>query len=239
MGKATYRPGRRRAPEEVERLIRVFESLSDPGAEHADKRNTSEKNQTELDSSVMPAESDLRDVPQRACVAFAVRCAVRVNTSIESLDEGTRDAVQRAIGLATEYAGGKDCDSLSLEKARKFVRHATLLQKLEGATSASQNAVSVAFWSLFAVWAAQTELRKGLGLDDRSLVAARRLWQLELSSRQCRRVLRGYGRILLCSSRQWDVVRSPLKRQSLNPFFRPTPTSCRVRLRRINLAADR
>jgi len=120
-------------PEEVERLVRVFESWRRPSTRAADKKGTSEGNPTELAVWDGPKKDDLLALPVRACVAFAVRCALRVNNVIESLDEETIRAAQRAIGIAADYAGGKDCDLRSLEEAENAVRLAALLLQLEGA----------------------------------------------------------------------------------------------------------
>lgn len=47
-------------------------------------------------------------LPVRACVAFAVRCALRVTPVLTLLDQDGGKAAHRAITVAAEYAGGKE-----------------------------------------------------------------------------------------------------------------------------------
>jgi hypothetical protein len=145
-------------PEDVERLVRVFESRKDPGARAADDQGASDANRPERTLPEGFPQSDLLGLPVRACVAFAVRCALRINGATESLDEEPRSAVKDAIAIAAEYAGGKDYDSAKLREVEHVIGLAELLQQLEGAQITEQTAVAVARWSVAAAWVADLGL---------------------------------------------------------------------------------
>jgi hypothetical protein len=162
-------------PEEVERLVGVFESWRKPATRRADQQGAFEGDLTERAVRDAPKKDDLIALPARACVAFAARCALRVNSVIESLDEEITKAAKRAIGIAADFAGGTDCDLGSLEEIQDAVRHAALLQQLEDAPNVERSAVAAASVSATSVWAAvrackyQALVRQRT--DDNALIA--------------------------------------------------------------------
>lgn len=97
-----------------------------------------------------PQQSDLVILPVRACVAFAVRCALRAGLLLESLDEDTRNAARRAITVAEEYAEGKDCAS---ERLRQ-INNAIQPPEPSGPGCAEEHARAAAYWAAASAWGA-------------------------------------------------------------------------------------
>lgn len=54
-----------------------------------------------------PSRHELATLPRRSIVAYAVRCALRVQPLFRPTDDGAAAAVGRAIELAADYARGK------------------------------------------------------------------------------------------------------------------------------------
>ena len=64
-----------------------------------------------------PTQRDLLTLPLRACVAFAARCARRVQSLLASFDEETRAAADRVLRMAEDYAVGNDHVRKSVSEA--------------------------------------------------------------------------------------------------------------------------
>jgi hypothetical protein len=137
------------ASEDVKRIVQVFTSLTVRPDRPAEKPKTLDDSPAGLALRDGPKASDLHALPERACVAFAVRCALRANLGVRSLDDDTNAALRRAIDMAEEYAGGKDLDP-AWHETSAMLQHAATLLRLESAPSIEQNAVDAAEWS-FAV----------------------------------------------------------------------------------------
>jgi hypothetical protein len=105
---------------------------------------------TAIHPSDAPEPSDLLALPVRACVAFAVRCALRLDSILGSLDGQRRRAARRATAVAAEYAGGKEYDANKLMEIQNAIQPPPPDQP----QSTEELALAAAYWSIGSAWGA-------------------------------------------------------------------------------------
>jgi hypothetical protein len=145
---------------EVDQLLSVFEALKARSASPSNFENLTRK-RTPLE---LPELSDLSALPVRACIALAVRCALRACLQFGPGDEEVREAIQQAVAVAAEYAAGNAIDSDDLHELSARLWLADRLRWPDGEETPGRHAVAAAFWATidtsFAVMFSKTGRRK-------------------------------------------------------------------------------
>jgi hypothetical protein len=114
-------------------------------------------------------EDRLKALPLRAIVAFAARCARRVQPLTSSLPEHGRDAVERAIQVAEGFACG---DDLTGAAARAADVAADAWADADAADAAADAARAAANAARAAAWAADADAATAARAADAADAAA-------------------------------------------------------------------
>jgi hypothetical protein len=169
-------------------------------------------NMTEFASNEAPEDSDLLTLPVRACLAFAVRCALRVKPVLELLDEESVRAAHRAIGVAAEHAGGIGYGSEALLRLNDF--HPELPYARHQETRLALQVVRWMILTAFAVnsadWFARSTLDNSTARTARAAAAAAAKAAIESQRRYLEGVWQDLNSLKAAVNRGEITARSPV-----------------------------
>lgn len=172
-------------PEEVEGLVNIFAGIQGKAATAKSHLNATKSEAIPLPPNGAPEEDDLVSLPVRACVAFAVRCACRIQRLLETLDPAVQFGTERAIAIATEYASGTQYDHQFLHRIQRELAAVVAVQGGDPTNHPQRCAISAAFFTIGSAWAAVFGPNYlslgGKRTKDNSLAAAAAAWAARLT----------------------------------------------------------
>ena len=141
-------------PEEVEKLVNGFAGVQGLTEVPTSVLFAQKSESLPLPPNGAPETDDLLSLPVRACVAFAVRCASRVQGLVEPLGPIVQFSAEQARAIATEYASGTNYDSEFLHRIERELAEAIAMRCSDPANHPQRCAISAAFFAIGSAWAA-------------------------------------------------------------------------------------